>query len=60
MSCGSVSRENRRSGGFGVWQAGYFKGHFHEQDHGVLSVEIVDGVPEVTLPLAVTDYLLVD
>ncbi|NQU11002.1 beta-galactosidase trimerization domain-containing protein [bacterium] len=40
--------------------AGYFQGHLHEQQRGALPVQVVDGVPQVELTLAVTDYLLVD
>jgi len=40
--------------------AGYFKGHLHEQQGGLLPVEVVDGVPQVKLRLEVLDYLLVD
>ena len=40
--------------------AGYFKGHLHEQPRGYLPVQVVDGVPQVELTLAVTDYLLLD
>ena len=41
-------------------EAGYFKGHFHEQDLGELKIETIDAVPQVTLPVGVIDYLLVD
>lgn len=40
--------------------AGYFQGPLHEQDRGALEIENVDGVPQVSLSVAVSDYLLVD
>jgi hypothetical protein len=40
--------------------AGYFQGHLHEQQRGALPVQVIDGIPQVELTLAVTDYLLVD
>jgi hypothetical protein len=40
--------------------AGHFKGHLHEQSTGTLPVRVVDGVPQVELRLAVTDFLLLD
>jgi len=40
--------------------AGYFQGHLHQQQRGALPVQVIDGVPQVELTLAVTDYLLVD
>ena len=39
---------------------GYFKGHLHEQDKGILEMKTVDGRQEVKLPLGITDYLLVN
>jgi len=39
---------------------GYFKGHLHEQERGALAVKVVDGIPQVTTRLEVTDFLLVD
>lgn len=40
--------------------AGYFKGQLHEQERGVLKVEIIDEVPQVKVRLEVVDVLLVD
>lgn len=40
--------------------AGYFQGHLHEQDMGDLEISVVNGVPEVTLPLGIIDYLIID
>jgi len=40
--------------------AGYFKGQLHEQERGVLEVEVINGVPQVNMCLEVVDVLLVD
>lgn len=40
--------------------AGFFKGSLDKQDRGDLMLETVNGIPQVNLRLAVTDYLLVD
>jgi len=40
--------------------AGYFKGALGDQKTGVLPVQVVDGVPQVTLRLELTDYLYID
>ena len=40
--------------------AGYFKGHLHEQARGELPIVQRNGAYEVRLPLAISDYLLVN
>ena len=40
--------------------AGYFKGRLDEQDRGELELKTINGQDETHLPLAVTDYLLIN
>ncbi len=40
--------------------AGFFRGHLDEADRGALSVERIEGIPQVQLRLEVTDILFVD
>jgi hypothetical protein len=40
--------------------AGHFKGGLDTQDRGELELKTINGQVETHLPLAVTDYLLID
>jgi hypothetical protein len=40
--------------------AGFFQGTLSAQQSGVLEINKIDGVPVVTLPLALTDFLFID